>query len=88
MELTIDPDVKSVAEFMQGSMPAAKLISVASAVAALAPSLWGHFEAEEIVSLRLMPSPLSEPRAEHTQQVAKSPGFAGDAGDDSAVAAS
>jgi hypothetical protein len=58
IELIIDSDVKDVAEFMQSNMPAAKLVSVASAMAALAPILWGHFDAESVAALRLKPLPL------------------------------
>lgn len=53
MKLIIDPDVKAVAEFMQGNMSASKLVSVASAIAALAPILWGRFEPEGIAALQL-----------------------------------
>lgn len=53
MEIVIDPDVKAVAEFMQKSMPAAKLVSVASAVAALAPILWKRYQREDVDVLTL-----------------------------------
>jgi len=64
MELVLDDDVKAVAEFMQGNITASKLISVASAIAALAPILWGRYAPEPITALALaapQPSPsLSE----------------------------
>ncbi len=53
MELTIDPDVKSVAEFMQSSLPAARLVSVAHAISSLAPILWGRYDAESVDALYL-----------------------------------
>ena len=64
MKLICDDDVKAVAEFMQNSMPAAKLVSVASAVASLAPILWGQFEAESISALRLAALPPNVARGE------------------------
>jgi hypothetical protein len=73
MELMIDPDVKAVVEFMQGNMPAAKLVSVAAAVAALAPILWGAFEAESVATLRLVASPPSADHAARIRPCAKSP---------------
>jgi hypothetical protein len=57
MELVIDPDVKAVAEFMQGSVPAVKLRSVASAVAALAPIIWSRHESDPIEPLFLTNEP-------------------------------
>ena len=54
MNIAIDPDVKAVAEFMQSSLPAARLRSVAERVAALAPLLWGHFPAEEVRAIALV----------------------------------
>lgn len=47
MRLELDPDVQAVAEFMQASMPASKLVAVAQAMGALAPVLWGKFEPED-----------------------------------------
>jgi hypothetical protein len=60
MNLEIDPDVKAVAEFMQGNLPASRLVSVASAVAALAPILWGQHQSESICSLSLQSAAFSE----------------------------
>ena len=57
MELIIDPDVRAVAEFMQGSMPAAKLVEVAAAVASMAPILWGQYAPEPVQALRLNQTP-------------------------------
>ena len=88
MELEIDPDVKAVAEFMQSNMPAAKLVSVASAIAALAPILWGKYEAESVFALRLIASPLNAVRAGRILPCAKSPAPAAGADDGSEVEAS
>jgi hypothetical protein len=58
MRLDIDPDVQAVAQFMQSTMSAGKLVSVAQAVAALAspmttsiasslpwrPERWSYFD--------------------------------------------
>ena len=53
MTLSADPDVQAVAEFMQACIPTARLVGVAAGVSALAPLLWGHYEAEAVRSLRL-----------------------------------
>ena len=71
MELQIDEDVKRVLEFMQGSMSADHLVAVAAGVHALAPILWGHFEAESVSALRLASLPPNAARAEHTQRDAR-----------------
>jgi hypothetical protein len=71
MELTIDDDVKRVAEFMQSNLPAAKLVAAASSLAAIAPLLWGHFEPTSIAALRLKAPPLSAGRVEHTRRGAR-----------------
>ena len=86
MELLVDSDLKAVIEFMQGHLPAAKLVAVANAVAKIAPALWGHFEAEDIAALRLVS--VNAPRAAHTRPCAKSLAPAGDADGDFAAAAS
>jgi hypothetical protein len=60
MLLEIDPDVKAVAEFMQASVPASRLVSVAKGVNDLAPLLWGGFAPESIEVLSLAhPTPAS-----------------------------
>jgi hypothetical protein len=47
-ELVLEKDVQAVCEFMLANMSAAKLVSVANAVAQLAPVLWGHYPREEV----------------------------------------
>ena len=53
MELVIDPDVKAVAEFMQSTLAAARLVPVAKAVSELAPLLWGKYSPESVDALFL-----------------------------------
>jgi hypothetical protein len=79
MHLEVDKDVKHVLEFMQNSMPATKLLSVAKAIAELAPVLWGRFEAESIFALRLVSPAPNAARVEHTQQGARAHASAVDA---------
>lgn len=57
--LVVDDDVRSVAEFMEATMPASRLASVAKGLAALAPLLWGHFCAEEVRAIALVSAPIS-----------------------------
>jgi len=73
MELEIDLDVKLVLEFMQSGISADRLVAVAAGVNALAPVVWGRFEAKDISVLRLVSLPISAPRVEHTQSCARSP---------------
>jgi hypothetical protein len=86
MELVLDQDVRAVCEFMLANMPAAKLVSVAKAMAEIAPVLWGHYPAEEIraLSWRWAPILACDP---HTQSVASEYALAQSyAGGDSAAA--
>jgi hypothetical protein len=46
MEIVLDSDVRAVAEFMQSNIPAAKLVSVADNLTAVARLLWSHFPQE------------------------------------------
>jgi hypothetical protein len=86
MELALDQDVRAVCEFMLANMPAAKLVSVAKAMAEIAPVLWGHYPTEEIRALSWRSAPIlaCDP---HTQSVASecAPGQSY-AGDDSVAA--
>jgi hypothetical protein len=59
MNITIDDDVRAVAEFMQSSIATARLRSVANSVNALAPLLWGHYATEEVRAIALVSSPIS-----------------------------
>ena len=59
MQLVIDDDLKAVAEFMQGTIPTNRLVSVASELSRVAPVLWGRHPGEEITALRLVADPIS-----------------------------
>ena len=60
MELVFDPDVKAVAEFMQSTLPATRLVSIANAISELAPILWGRYTRESVDALYLAhPQPSS-----------------------------
>jgi hypothetical protein len=54
--LIASEDMLLVANFMQSRLPANRLVTVARGIAALAPALWGHHPAEEIIPLRLAES--------------------------------
>jgi len=56
MNIEIDPDLLSVAEFMQANIPADKLRATAGAIALLAPVIWGHYDGSRIVPVRLASS--------------------------------
>lgn len=58
-ELILDPDVKAVVEFIQRSFQCRRMVSIANGVAALAPILWGHWEAEDVETLRLQEPPIT-----------------------------
>ena len=60
MDLVMDHHVQRACELLQCEIPAAKLIAVAESIAALAPVLWGHYQAEPVRALCLnWPSPTS-----------------------------
>jgi hypothetical protein len=48
MELSIDPDVRAVIEFMQGAFSASRLIGIARGVAAFAPILWDVYPSDQV----------------------------------------
>jgi hypothetical protein len=53
MDLEIDPDVKAVLRFMQQTLPPAKLVPVATGVAALSLILWKKYTPEKVEILSL-----------------------------------
>jgi hypothetical protein len=53
MGIEIDPDVQRVAEFMQSRLMASRLVPVATAIAKLAPILWGRYSVDEVAALTL-----------------------------------
>lgn len=56
MTLTMDADLKTVAEFMQAHIPADRLVQVADRLAAIAPVLWGDAKALALVSDPIVPA--------------------------------
>lgn len=52
-EISIDPDVMAVLEFMQKKMPADKLVSVAENLAPIARLIWGHHPQQVIRAVTL-----------------------------------
>lgn len=77
MDLVFDEDVKAVAEFMQERLSANRLVSVANGLAAIAPLLWGRYDAEPVSVLQLVsPPPVNLDRDQRTQ-----PGASGSAPD-------
>jgi hypothetical protein len=53
MQIELDADVQRIAEQMQNTIPADKLVSVAESLSRLAPVLWGHHARAELVPLRM-----------------------------------
>ena len=68
MAIQTDRDVEAVVEFMTRTIPASRLVAVAGAVSALAPSLWGQYESERIQPLRLVTEPI--PGGQRTRSTA------------------
>jgi hypothetical protein len=58
MNLELDSDVRAVAEFMTQNVRAERLVSVAFGLRELAPLLWGHFDSEQVKTLRLSVPPI------------------------------
>ena len=58
MLVSMDPDLQRIAEIMQTSMAADKLVSVATALGEIAPILWGCYERAEIRPLSLDAPPI------------------------------
>jgi hypothetical protein len=56
----LDQDVEAVAAYMQASVPAARLVAVASAIEKIAPLLWGHYSQETVRPLTLPATPLAD----------------------------
>jgi hypothetical protein len=53
MPIIVDDDLRTVAEYMQANVPAAKLVATADALSAVAPLLWGRYERQAVVPLGL-----------------------------------
>jgi hypothetical protein len=56
MDIVLDADIKAVAEFMQGNIPASKLVGVAKHLPALAKLLWGDCHQELFTPMSLFVS--------------------------------
>lgn len=54
MEVTIDSDVKAVAEFMQRTIRTERLMGVARRLAEIAGLLWDEYEPVDVPALRLV----------------------------------
>ena len=78
MNIEMHPSVIKVAEFMQNNFDTSELLPIAEAIGLVAPALWGHYEAGNIVPLSLIESPLSTASGLFLDS--------SDAGDDSAAA--
>jgi hypothetical protein len=59
MEIAIDSDVKAVLEFMQETLAADRLVSVAEALFRLAPLLWGQYPSHAVQALQLKATAIS-----------------------------
>ena len=73
MILEMDEHLKSVVEFMQSTIPAEKIVGVANAISALAPSFWGQYGHDDIVAIWLLDDPIcvqSYVDDQHTQSTA------------------
>lgn len=62
MPIIVDDDLRTVAEYMQANVAAAKLVPLAEALNAVAPLLWGRYGRDDLVALSLGRA-ASEPKA-------------------------
>ena len=53
MNFRIDSNLKAVAEFTQSNISSGKLVGVAHALSALAPSLWDQYGSNDIIAFEL-----------------------------------
>ena len=67
MDIVLDADIKAVAEFMQGNIPASKLLGVAEHLPALAKLLWGDCHQEPYTPMSLF---ASKPECDRSQSSA------------------
>jgi hypothetical protein len=49
MKLRLDADVQAVAEFMQRSIPASRLMGVVAGLHTLAPLIWGRYDRVDVI---------------------------------------
>ena len=65
MEIRVDSDIQSVLEFMQSSIPAAKLTGVAEGVCQIGRLLWERYPQEPCVPVMLnLPKTGSQSRSQ------------------------
>lgn len=60
LKLVVDADVQVVAEFMQSNVAASRLVAIADGLAAIAPLIWGRYEPEKVLALRLVSPELTD----------------------------
>src|SRR5260370_15792887 len=58
MELVLHDGVQALAEFMQGALPATRVVAVPKSVDDRAPLLWGQYPTETIDALQLRAKPI------------------------------
>ena len=58
LEFVVDEHLKGVLEFMQGYVPAPKLIGVAESVTQMARLLWSHYSQEPVIAASMRGKPL------------------------------
>jgi hypothetical protein len=61
MQAKIDSDVMAVVEFMERTIPPAKLMGVAKGVTGMAGFLWDHYDPQDVERMRLVRA--TDPRA-------------------------
>ena len=80
MELIVDPDVKSVLEFMQRRLPTCKLVAVAECLPQMARLLWTSYpqEACRVLALEVPKTDLAHPSQLSATESAPEAPYAGD----------
>ena len=75
MELVLDQHMKGVVEYMENALPNNKLVAVAERLPEIARLLWGHFEQEPCVPLKLSPVKTAEqsPSQQVSTELGRSP---------------
>lgn len=61
MELIINPDVKSILEFMQDRIPVCRLVAIAESLPSMAKLLWDRYPQEPCPALTLDVPKLTSP---------------------------
>jgi hypothetical protein len=66
----MDEDVLKVAEYMQATFSADRLIGVANGISAVAPMLWARYGQEKVNVLAIVSEPITSDCDRHTQSSA------------------